>query len=308
MFRGYLTSDAGDSAKQTFNEAKKFTDKMWDWLTNGEMWMNFLFICIKIAVVLIITRIFIKIVYKVIDRSLENKVHHRLGGNTRRMNTIAELLKNVTTVVCNFILILLVLSQLGIQLGPLIAGAGVIGLAIGFGAQSLVKDIITGFFIIFEDQFAVGDVIQTGTYKGTVQLIGLRTTRLVSWKGEVHILPNGTIAQVTNFSMSNSLAVVDVPLKAERNVDEAVQLVKHALADLKVQNNYVQEDPEVLGVQSMTTAEFVVRIVVECLPNTRAEVERNIQTEVKKALEQDEAAKQAAAEYAAAREEQDGGN
>ncbi|WMT41017.1 mechanosensitive ion channel [Paenibacillus sp. D2_2] len=103
--------------------------------------------------------------------------------NPRRFVTVGELLKNMTSVISNFIMVLIVLGELGFQLGPLIAGAGVLGMAIGFGAQSLVKDVITGFFIILEDQFAVGDVIQTGTLKGTVEMIGIRSTRLVSWTG-----------------------------------------------------------------------------------------------------------------------------
>ena len=107
---------------------------------------------------------------------------------------------------------MLILGQVGLNLGPLLAGAGVLGLAIGFGAQSLVKDVITGFFIIFEDQFGVGDVIQIDQFKGTVEEIGIRVTRIKSWTGEVHIIPNGNIKQVTNFSTYNSIAVVDVSI------------------------------------------------------------------------------------------------
>lgn len=103
--------------------------------------------------------------------------------NPRRLITVGELLKNVTSITSNFIMVMLVLGEIGYDLAPLLAGAGVLGLAIGFGAQSLVKDVITGFFIILEDQFAVGDVIQTGSLKGTVEIIGLRSTRLVSWTG-----------------------------------------------------------------------------------------------------------------------------
>ncbi|GJM68402.1 hypothetical protein HMSSN036_06180 [Paenibacillus macerans] len=101
--------------------------------------------------------------------------------NPRRLVTVGELMKNITSITANFILLMLVLGEIGFELGPLLAGAGVLGLAIGFGAQALVKDVISGFFIILEDQFAVGDVIQTGSYKGTVEMIGLRSTRLVSW-------------------------------------------------------------------------------------------------------------------------------
>ncbi|ADM72698.1 putative MscS family protein YkuT [Paenibacillus polymyxa E681] len=280
-------------------------DVVWNWLTDSAMWSTFLFVILKIAIIFIITRIFIRVINKIIDKSMQRKGDNgRFRLNTRRLTTVGELLKNVTNIVFNFILIMLVLSQMGINLGPLIAGAGVLGLAVGFGAQSLVKDVITGFFIIFEDQFAVGDVIQTGTFKGTVEMIGLRTTRLVSWKGEVYILPNGSITTVTNFSMSNALAVVDVPMKAERSLEEAVGLVKQAIEGIEESNVQILNIPDVLGVQSMTTSEYIVRVVAECMPNTGAVVERDIQNNIKKALE-DEEHRQAALETSITLEKED---
>lgn len=280
-------------------------DAVWKWLTDSAMWSTFLFVVLKIVIIFIITRIFIRVINKIIDKSMEQKGDNgRFRLNTRRLTTVGELLKNVTNIVFNFILIMLVLSQMGINLGPLIAGAGVLGLAVGFGAQSLVKDVITGFFIIFEDQFAVGDVIQTGTFKGTVEMIGLRTTRLVSWKGEVYILPNGSITTVTNFSMSNALAVVDVPMKAERSLEEAVSLVKQAIQGIEGSNAQILNMPDVLGVQSMTTSEYIVRVVAECMPNTGALVERDIQNNIKRALE-DEEHRQAALETAITLEKED---
>ncbi|MDV2887601.1 mechanosensitive ion channel, partial [Alkalihalophilus pseudofirmus] len=111
-----------------------------------------------------------------------------------------------------FIALMMVLSVFGIDAKALIAGAGVVGLAVGFGALSLVKDVISGFFIIFEDQFSVGDHIRVGEFEGNVETIGLRTTKLKSWTGELHILPNGNITEVTNFSVNNSIAVIDIAI------------------------------------------------------------------------------------------------
>jgi small conductance mechanosensitive channel len=199
-------------------------------------------------------------------------------------------------------MVLLILSEFNFKLGPLLAGAGVLGLAIGFGAQSLVKDVITGFFIILEDQFAVGDVIQTGTYKGTVEVIGLRSTRLVSMNGETHILPNGMITSVTNFSLSNALAMVDLPVKNERSLEDTVGLIKQSLAGVREENQNIIAVPDVLGIQSMSTSEYVIRIVAQCAPNTRGEVERAILEHIKQALEAEEAQKQALSEMAASEE------
>jgi len=267
-------------------KALQFKDKVWSLITDAEMWMQVLISGLRILIIFILARIIIKVVNKAIDHSLERKNSTRLLSNTRRFATVGELLKNVVTVICNFVMIILILSEFDFKLAPLLAGAGVLGLAVGFGAQSLVKDVITGFFIILEDQFAVGDVIQTGTYKGTVELIGLRTTRLLSSTGEVHILPNGMIANVTNYSLSNAMAVVDVPVKIERSLEETLGLIREALRGIEERNESILAYPNVLGIQSMNTSEYVIRVAASCLPNAREAAERQIQSDIKLALEQ----------------------
>lgn len=302
----FATTTDNESPKDVVKSAVRWTDQLWDKVADADMWFNILFSSIRIVIIFIITRIVIKIVSRIIDRTMARKQEGKIRVNPRRFITVGELMKNATSITCNFIMILLLLSEINVKVGPLLASAGVLGLAIGFGAQGLVKDVITGFFIILEDQFAVGDVIQTGTYKGTVEVIGLRTTKLVSWQGEVHIIPNGTIASVTNYSMSNSLAVVDIPMKGEQTLDESVHLVKRALTGIEDRDLNIVKVPDVLGIQSMSTSEYVVRIVAECLPNSRASVERQIQSDVKKTLEYHEMSNQAALEQAAAQEKDEG--
>ncbi|GIO69313.1 mechanosensitive ion channel protein MscS [Paenibacillus cookii] len=293
---------ANSEMEGAVDKALKISDKFLDWITNVDMWTNVMFSGIRIVVLFIVTRIAIRVVSKIIDRSLERHQQSRINVNPRRFATVGELLKNITAVTCNFVMVLLILSEFNFKLGPLLAGAGVLGLAIGFGAQSLVKDVITGFFIILEDQFAVGDVIQTGTYKGTVEVIGLRSTRLVSMNGETHILPNGMITSVTNFSLSNALAMVDLPVKNERSLEDTVGLIKQSLTGVQEENPNIIAVPDVLGIQSMSTSEYVIRIVAQCEPNTRAEVERDILEHIKQALEAEEAQKQALSEMAASKE------
>jgi small-conductance mechanosensitive channel len=174
---------------------------------------------IKIIIIYIAARLIIRITDKMIEHMLAAKYRGPIKFDPRRANTIGKLIHNLISYTVNFISVLLILGELGVNLGPLLAGAGVLGLAIGFGAQSLVKDVITGFFIIFEDQFGVGDVIQIDQFKGTVEEIGIRVTRVKSWTGEVHIIPNGNIKQVTNFSVYNSLAVLDISIAYEADVD-----------------------------------------------------------------------------------------
>ncbi|MHA6531581.1 mechanosensitive ion channel family protein [Paenibacillus sp. BAC0078] len=277
----------------------QFRDKVWNLLSDVDMWVNVLLAGLRILIIFIVTRVIIKVVSKVIDRSMERETRGRLLSNNRRFSTVGGLLKNVVTFICNFVMILLVLSEFNVNLGPLLAGAGVVGLAIGFGAQSLVKDVITGFFIIFEDQFAVGDVIQTGTYKGTVEMIGLRTTRLLSSTGEVHIIPNGTIINVTNYSLANALAVVDVPVKIERGLETTLSLIGEALVGIEDRNPNVIAYPNILGIQSMSTSEYVIRVAANCLPNARDAAERQIQSDIKQALEKQSALEAARAEQEA---------
>ncbi|MGN7762563.1 mechanosensitive ion channel family protein [Paenibacillus sp. 22594] len=279
--------------------AVRFKDEVWNVVTDAEMWANVLFAGLRILLIFILTRVIIKVVSKVIDRSMERETRGKLLGDNRRFSTVGGLLKNVVTFICNFVMIMLVLSEFHFNLGPLLAGAGVVGLAIGFGAQSLVKDVITGFFIIFEDQFAVGDVIQTGTYKGTVEMIGLRTTRLLSSTGEVHIIPNGTIINVTNYSLANALAVVDVPVKIERGLEGTLALIGEALKGIEERNPNVIAYPNVLGIQSMSTSEYVIRVAANCLPNARDAAERQIQSDIKQALEKQSALEAAKAEQEA---------
>jgi moderate conductance mechanosensitive channel len=257
-----------------------------DYLSDPLIWGSMLYIIIKILLVVLIGRLLVKVAQKALNHMMIERESSPLKFDQRRTKTIGKLLNNVVTYTVNFIIMLLVLSQLGINLGPVLAGAGVIGLAIGFGAQSLVKDVITGFFIIFEDQFGVGDVVQTGTFKGTVEEIGLRVTRLRSWTGEVHIIPNGSIQSVTNFSVYNSTAVVDIPVAYEEDVERTVGVLKETVQLAYPNLANVIKEPEVLGIQTLGASDVVIRVTAECKPNTHPAVERELKKLFKTALEQ----------------------
>lgn len=281
---GYLTAATGD-IDHIGKGAMDLKNQIVGFFTDEAMWMNILTSGIRVVIIFILTRVVIRVVYKMIDQFLLRQEKSRIQVNSRRFVTVGELLKNVTSVVCNFVMILIILSEFNFKLGPLLAGAGVLGLAIGFGAQSLVKDVITGFFIIFEDQFAVGDVIKSGEYRGTVEMIGLRTSRVRGLNGETYIIPNGMITSVTNYSLSNSLAVVDLPVKNDQQLKDTIGLIQSALAGITDRRPELQRTPDVLGIQTLNTSEYVVRIVAECNPNAREDVERQIFTDIKQAIE-----------------------
>lgn len=252
-------------------------------LTDQETWENLGVTAIRIALIIIISKLIIWLVHKTLDRIVLERASKHSPSQARRMTTVGKLVKNVATYIMYFIGMLLMLSEVGINLGPLLAGAGVVGIAIGFGAQSLVKDILTGFFIILEDQFAVGDVIQTGTFKGTVEVIGLRTTKILSWTGEVHMIPNGMINEVTNFSVNNTLAVVDVLVAYEAQVDKAMSIISETMSQLEHEN--LVKEPEVLGVQLMSATSVTIRVTGECKPNTHHMVARAMNKAIKDALD-----------------------
>ncbi len=274
-------------ATVTSNPFQTVKDNIAGYLVDDQFWMNVLYILLKINVIYIACKIVVRLARNDIQYMLINDdQQRRMKVDSRRAKTIGKLLTNVITYTINFIIILLVLSQLNFDILPLLAGAGVVGLAIGFGAQNLVKDVITGFFIIFEDQFAVGDVIQTGSFKGTVEEIGIRVTKIKSWTGELFIIPNGSITEVTNFSIHNSVSVVDISIAYEADVDKAINVIKETASLLKVNDDNIIQDPEVLGVQTLGASDVIIRIVTECKPNTQAGIGRKMNAMLKKALDE----------------------
>lgn len=264
----------------------EFKQELWGQFADPAIWIKYGTIAIKVILILIIGRFVHRIAAKALSHMMTERDRSPLKFNPRRAKTLGKLVGNIISYTVNFIVIMMVLNQFGFNLAPLLAGAGVIGLAIGFGAQSLVKDVITGFFIIFEDQFAVGDVVQIGTNKGTVEEIGIRVTRIRSWTGEMHIIPNGTIAQVTNFSVNNSLAVLDITIAYDADIDRAIALIKETLQAGYEGNENIVKEPEVLGVQTMSASDVVIRVIAECKPNAQSAVSRQMNALIKKAFDQ----------------------
>jgi small conductance mechanosensitive channel len=256
-----------------------------DWVTSHERWADIGLTIVRVAAILLIGRVVELIIHKSINRMMIER-EMKQASHTRRMLTVGKLLKNVSSYLIYFIGALLILAEFDVNLAPLLAGAGVISLAIGFGAQSLVKDIITGFFIILEDQFAVGDVIQVGQFKGTVEMIGLRTTRVKSWTGEMYIIPNGMINEVTNFSMNNSVAVIDFAIAYEEDVDRALEIMKKTLESDSLVLEHTTGKPQVLGVQTLGPEQVTLRVIVECLPTMQAVVSRALNAVIKRLFDE----------------------
>lgn len=258
-----------------------FITKVYDYLSNSEVWVRVGTAFLKIIIISITAKMLMSLIVAAVNRIFQNREGSKLQFEQRRVDTLRVLTINVTRYTIYFVTILLVLKQLEIDLQPVLVSAGVLGLAVGFGAQSLVRDVITGFFIIFEDQFAVGDVVTINKLTGTVQEIGLRITKIKSWTGEVHIFPNGTINQVTNFSMQNSIAVVDISVSYNEDVEQVENVIKEVMKHALEENEDIVEEPKVLGVQAFGPSEVVIRITAECNPNTHHAVSRKLRARIK---------------------------
>jgi moderate conductance mechanosensitive channel len=207
---------------------------------------------------------------------------------TQRAETIGAVLRSVVTIVIWSIAVLTILEILGINLAPLIAGAGIAGVALGFGAQSLVRDFLSGMFMLMEDQFGVGDVVDTGVATGTVEGVSLRTTRLRDIDGVVWHIPNGTILRVGNKSQQWSRAVVDVPVAFEADTAVATDVIHDVAAGIWHEPEYasvILAEPSVLGVESLAPGRVVIRVVVRTQPQQQWRVERELRVRIKAALD-----------------------
>ncbi|WP_277584090.1 mechanosensitive ion channel family protein [Psychrobacillus antarcticus] len=257
-----------------------------NYLIKEETWIQLGFIVIQVLLILLVTAIAIKAGKHIIQKIFIVRQKSPLGYSERRQNTLLKLLQNVLTYVVYFSSIIAILTTFGIKVAGLLAGAGIVGLAVGFGAQSLVKDVITGFFIVFEDQFAVGDHVQIGTANGIVQEIGLRTTKVKSYTGELHIIPNGSILVVINYSIYNSLALIDISIVPYSNIALMEKNIEGFLEELPNKYEELVKVPSYLGIQSFDASEIVVRFTAETMPTKQNSVARKIRRDLIEFLEQ----------------------
>ena len=197
----------------------------------------------------------------------------------QRIETTASLLRNVVDVVIVSVTLLTVLAIVGVPMTPLLASAGVGGLAVGFGAQSLVKDYISGILMILEDQFGVGDLIDTGEVVGTVEEVGLRVTKLRDSGGQAWYVRNGEIQRVGNQSQGWSTAIVDVPIAAGEDPAEAIDVLQGVVTEVCAGNQYANvllDDPTVAGVNEVRPGAIVLRITAKTAPNQQWALQRDL--------------------------------
>jgi len=202
----------------------------------------------------------------------------------QRAATMASVLKSITTGVVFGIATLMVLGELTLNIGPLLASAGIIGVAVGFGAQTLVKDFLSGIFMILEDQYGVGDVVDLGEASGSVEAVGLRVTQLRDVNGTVWYVRNGEVIRVGNMSQGWARAVVDVDVSYDEDISGVQELLRQTAQEMFADPAFegvILEEPEVWGVEAMSAHSVVIRVVVKTAPLKQWEVARELRERIK---------------------------
>lgn len=208
--------------------------------------------------------------------------------NRKRVETLVRLLTQLVRIVLFVTLMLVMLMQLGVEVAPLMASAGIIGLAVGFGAQSLVKDVITGFFMVMENQLRVGDVVNLNGTGGLVEAMTLRTVVLRDLSGTVHIFPNGSVTSVSNLTRGWSAYVFDIGIAYKEDPDHAIAVLRRVAEELQADKGFaskILEPAEIFGVDQLADSAVVIKGRIKTRPIMQWEVGREFLKRVKQAFD-----------------------
>ena len=245
-----------------------------------------------IRIVLIVAAAWIAIVVlQRLVRGVRLRIQDRLEGleAARRAETLGRVFRYLVALVISAIATMLVLAEVGVSLAPILGAAGVVGLAIGFGAQSLVKDYFTGFFLLFEDQIRTGDVINVAGIGGLVEDMTLRHVRLRDYDGNVHFIPNNLITTVTNMSRGFAQAVMDIGVAYRESVDEVLDVMRQVGAAMRNDDTFrglILEDLEIAGVERLDDSAVVLRCRFKVAPLAQWTVRRAYLQRIKAAFDQ----------------------
>lgn len=221
-------------------------------------------------------------IYKVL-KSLIYKIFSFKGKNVdeNKKKMIRDLISNLTKYFIIIIVSLIILDIYGIDTKALITSLGVVGLVVGLAVQDTLKDFVAGITIIIEDQYRIGDIVSINNFKGEVISLGMKTTRIKALTGEVLIIPNHLISEVINYSHSRSLAIVDVSVAYESDIDKAIEVLKKMAEEMAKSNELIVGPVEVLGVQNLGSSSVDIRITAETMPMEHFAVEREIRKQAK---------------------------
>lgn len=244
---------------------------------------------VRIAVILVVAWVAIGVLQRAI-RLFRERIAARLGDReaVKRAETLGLVFRYTVAVVVTLVAGMMVLSELGISLAPILGAAGVAGIAIGFGAQSLVKDVFSGFFLLFEDQIRTGDVVRIAGHSGLVEEITLRHTRLRDYDGNVHYVPNGMIDSVVNMSRGYAQAVMDIGVAYREDTDEVYEVMRAVAKTMREDATFgprILDDLEIAGVDKLGDSAVVIRCRFKVVALEQWGVRREYLQRLKKAFD-----------------------
>ena len=227
----------------------------------------------------------IKLVFDLFERGAVNRQE---PASRRRLQTLSTTFRGIAQTIILFIGLVTFLSQLGVNVNPILASAGVLGIAIGLGAQSLIKDFFAGFLILLEDQFSVGDTVKIGETTGTVEQLSLRVTRVRALDGSLTMIPNGSIGPLVNYSKGWSRVVLDIEVDHREDVDRAMRVMLETAKRMKEDHPAdIIEEPAMLGVDKLGVTGVTLRLLAKTAANRQADIGRELRRRVKLAFDQE---------------------
>lgn len=241
---------------------------------------------VKIIGIFFLSRVVIELAHLMVEESML-KGKDMTDAERQRRHTLVPLVTSFLRYIIYFVAFVLILGVLQFNPTPFLAGAGILGLVVGLGCQSLINDIVTGFFILFENIYLSGDYIETGAARGTVEAIDIRTTRIRDPNGQLHILRNGQIGEVVNYSKTYTNAVVEVGVSYDSNLDKVYKVLADVGRKLKDENQDVLASTVVHGLDKFGESDLVIRTATQVKPGRHAAVARDFRKRVKEAFDRE---------------------
>jgi len=252
-------------------------------------WQELSYVALNKVLYIVVILIAARVAYGILIYLLRRMLINRKGRHIldeRKANTLFSLIRSTLFYVITFTVLLHTLQRIfNFDTGTLLASAGVLGVALGFGSQSLVKDIIGGFFILFEDQFSVGELVKVDEFTGTIEETGIRTTQIRAWGGELHIIPNGSITAVTNYSRGKMLAQVEIQIPYDEDLDYAMRVMSAVCEEVSTEfGEKIIEAPTVQGVTQFGERNVVLRVIAFTTPGEQWGLERELRRRIHSAF------------------------
>lgn len=258
----------------------RYLDRTIEWLATSGLRV------VLIAIAIIVLLALLKRAVAKLRNFLEGTIPSQ--AQIKRAYTLTHIVRDVARIVIFFAGVMMILSEIGIDLGPLLAAAGLGGLAIGFGAQSLVKDLISGFFILLENSVRVGDVVEVAGVSGLVEEIELRTIRLRDLSGNVHVVPNGVIDKVKNMTKDYSYSLFNIGVAYREDVDEVMGVLREIAEDVRKDPQFsddILEPLEMLGVDQFADSAVIIKCRIKTQPIKQWRVGREMNRRIKKTFD-----------------------